>query len=84
MYMGLLYTFFVGYISYESIPDHCIVIIGVSVMSLVVFVLFAIVARRYKLRQRNDIIPYHMFAENQFESDYRQKQMYGDHFDWSE
>ena len=38
--------------------------------------LFVFVAKRYKLRVRNEVIPYHMFAEDQFESNYRQERDY--------
>ena len=40
------------------------------------FILFVFVSKWYKLRKRNDVIPYHMFAENQFESNCRQE------YDW--
>ena len=40
---------------------------------LVFFVIFLLVSKWYKLRKRDDVIPYHMFAEDQFESDYRQE-----------
>ena len=29
----------------------------------------------YKLRKRDDVIPYHMFVEDQFESNYAQKRI---------
>ena len=31
------------------------------------FLLFVAVSKWYKLRKRDDIVPYHMFAENYFE-----------------
>ena len=31
------------------------------------FLLFAAISKWYKLRKRDDIVPYHMFAENYFE-----------------
>ena len=37
---------------------------------------FLILSRQYKLRKRNDIIPYHMFAEDQFESNYNQERQW--------
>ena len=37
------------------------------------FLVFVYAATWYKLRKRDDVIPYHMFAEDQFESDYRQE-----------
>ena len=36
------------------------------------FFLFLILSKRYKLRARDDVIPYNMFAENQFESNRKQ------------
>ena len=39
-----------------------------------VFLIFVLVSKWYRLRKRDDIIPYHMFAEDQFESDYRQEE----------
>ena len=43
------------------------------VAQLVLFVIFLFVSKWYKLRKRQDIIPYHMFAEVQFESNQRQE-----------
>ena len=40
---------------------------------LVFFVMFLFVSKWYKLRKRDDVIPYHKFAEDQFESNYRQE-----------
>ena len=40
---------------------------------LVFFVIFVLLSKWYKLRKRDDVIPYHMFAEDQFESNYRQE-----------
>ena len=40
---------------------------------LVFFVIFLLVSKRYKLRKRDDVIPYYMFAEGQFESNNRQE-----------
>ena len=82
--LGLTILAYFSVILHESIPNTCVFVIVISVMNLGVFVLYVIVSRRYKLRQRNDIIPYHLFAENQFESDYRQKQLYADDLDWSD
>ena len=73
LFVGLLSILvYLGIILNLSVPNGCIFIIVISVMSLGVFVLSVVVASRHKLRQRNDIIPYHMFAENQFESDHKQ------------
>ena len=41
--------------------------------ALMFFIIFLLVSKWYKLRKRDDVIPYHMFAEDQFESDYRQE-----------
>ena len=43
------------------------------VAELVFFVIFVFLSKWYKLRKRDDVIPYHMFAENQFESNHRQE-----------
>ena len=48
-------------------------IIAIALMAGV-FLIFVLISKWYKLRKRDDIIPYHMFAEDQFESDYRQEQ----------
>ena len=42
-----------------------------SVLMLGLFPLFVFASKRYKLRKRDDIIPYHLFAEEQFERDYQ-------------
>ena len=44
-----------------------------SVVLVVFIVLFALASKWYKLRKRDDVIPYHMFAEDQFETNYRQE-----------
>ena len=36
------------------------------------FATFLFLSKRYKLRKRDEVIPYHMFAEDQFESNYEQ------------
>ena len=56
--------------------ELCLVYIALSVIGVGVFVLFVFVSKRYKLRVRNDVIPYHLFAEDQFESNYRQERDY--------
>ena len=38
------------------------------------FVLFLFLSNKYKLRQTDKPIPYHMFIENQFDSNYKQKE----------
>ena len=54
----------------------CVVYIALSVIGVGVFVLFVFLAKRYRLRVRNDVIPYRLFAEDQFESNYRQERDY--------
>ena len=44
-----------------------------SVAQIAFFVMFVLVSKWYKLRKREDVIPYHMFAEDQFESNQRQE-----------
>ena len=46
---------------------------GRCVAGLVLFVMFVFVSKWYKLRKRDDVIPYHMFAEDQFESNHMQE-----------
>ena len=83
--MGLLVILiYLDIILNQCIPNGCICVVVISVMNLGVFVLYVIVSRQHKLRQRNDIIPYHMFAENQFEGDYRKKQLYANDLDFSD
>ena len=43
------------------------------VVTLMLPMIFLFVSKWYKLRKRDDVIPYHMFAEDQFESNYRQE-----------
>ena len=40
-----------------------------TVTIIVYFVLFVVTSKRYKLRERNDIVPYHVFAEDFFEKE---------------
>lgn len=47
-----------------------------SVESLLCFLLFVLVSRKYKLRKRDDIVPYHLLAEEVFEKNYQRKQDY--------
>ena len=42
----------------------------------VIFLLFVIISKWYKLRKRDDIVPYHMFAEDYFEKNYKLEQQY--------
>ena len=37
------------------------------IIAMLNFLLFAAISKWYKLRKRDDIVPYHMFAENYFE-----------------
>ena len=40
------------------------------------FVVFMFVSKAYKLRKRDDIVPYHMIAEDYFEKNYEREQQY--------
>ena len=51
-------------------------------ITLAVFFLFVILSKRYKLRARDDVIPYNLFAENQFESNYKQERKYLKKMGW--
>ena len=42
-------------------------------VTLVVLAVFVLVSKWYKLRIRDDIVPYHLFAEDNFESNYEQE-----------
>ena len=44
--------------------------------ALVFFVMFLFASKWYKLRKRDDVIPYYTFAEDQFESNYRQESIW--------
>ena len=68
---GIFYFLYVGvdyyiYIKWVLHIVRCVVL-------LAFFVMFVFVSKWYKLRKRDDVIPYHMFAEDQFESNYRQE-----------
>ena len=69
-------------LSCNWIVHDCKVNLALSALSLCVFVLFLIVSKRYQLRQRNEVIPYHMFAENRFENDYRLRREFLKDRDW--
>ena len=47
-----------------------------TLVMLTIFILFVIVSKQYKLRKRNDIVPYHMFAEEYFEKNYELERQY--------
>ena len=47
-----------------------------SVLTLFVFLFFILVSKKYKLRKRDDIVPYYLFAEGTFEKNYAQEQRY--------
>ena len=51
-------------------------------IAFAVLLLFVILSKRYKLRVRDDVIPYNLFAENQFESDYKQERKYLKNLGW--
>ena len=61
---------FVGVNSYLIVNFKCNPFVNafLSVAILAVFAVFVLLSKWYKLRKRNDVIPYHMFAEDQFES----------------
>ena len=42
----------------------------------IAFILFVFISKRYQLRKRDDVIPYHMFAENYFENNYHREREY--------
>ena len=43
------------------------------VVTLMLLVIFLFASKWYKLSKRDDVIPYHTFAEDEFESNYRQE-----------
>ena len=47
-----------------------------ALVMLTVFILFVIVSKKYKLRRRDDIVPYHLFAEEYFEKNYELERQY--------
>ena len=47
-----------------------------TLVILTLFILFVIVSKRYKLRKRDDIVPYHMFAEEYFEKNHELERQY--------
>ena len=47
-----------------------------SVIIFIAFILFVFISKRYQLRKRDDVIPYHMFAEDYFENNYRRESEY--------
>ena len=69
--LGLWGIFTVLGLSSNWFVHDCKVNIALSALSLCVFLLYLFVSKRYKLRERNEVIPYHTFAEKQFESNYR-------------
>ena len=47
-----------------------------SIITLTSFILFLIIAKRYKLRIREDIVPYDRFAEDFVDSDIRRREVF--------
>ena len=47
-----------------------------TVITAALLLLFVVVSWRYKLRKRDDVIPYHMFAENYFETNHVQRRVF--------
>ena len=70
------------FILVHILNELCVIYVTLSLISVGVFALFVFVSKRYKLRVRNDIIPYHMFAEDQFESNYKQETDYLKRIGW--
>ena len=68
---------FVNLFVYRTFPVPWILYTVRSLVLVVFTVLFALASKWYKLRKRDDVIPYHMFAEDQFESNYRQESNWG-------
>ena len=63
-------------------PNHSIAYAIIFVTITGFFMLYLFLSKRYKLRQRDEPIPYHMFAENQFESNYKQERDYLKEHGW--
>ena len=53
-----------------------------TLVMLTIFILFVIVSKKYKLRKRDDIVPYHMFAEEYFEKNYELERQYLLHMEY--
>ena len=64
------------------ILDHLIAHAVIFTIISSFFILFVFLSKRYKLRQRDDAIPYHVFAENEFESNYKQEREYLKEHGW--
>ena len=47
-----------------------------TLVMFTIFILFVVISKWYKLRKRDDIVPYHMFAEECFEKNYKLEQQY--------
>ena len=52
---------------------HCVLI-------MIVLIVFVITAKQYKFRKRNGTVLFHMFAEEEFEKNYKQKRRYWKQF----
>ena len=48
----------------------------IAAIIFLAFILFVFISKRYKLRKRDEAIPYHMFAEDYFENNYRREREY--------
>ena len=46
------------------------------------FILFVFISKWYQLRKRDDVVPYHMFAEDYFENNYCREHEYLKHMDF--
>ena len=74
----IIWTYVIPQVSWCAFYDyilHCILIV-------IVLIVYVIAAKWYKFRKRNDIVPFHMFAEEEFESNYRQEKNYRKSFDY--
>ena len=76
-WIGTFLVFFMlSRLLYHYIHGEIFGYVAVPAVAFAVFFLFVILSKRYKLRTRDDVIPYNTFAENQFESNYKQERKY--------
>ena len=59
----------------DFITDHRIAHAVFFVTISGFFIFFVLLSQRYKLRKRDDAIPYHIFAENEFENNYKRQRI---------
>ena len=53
---------------YQNLASSGLIMLG--------FVMFVFVSKAYKLRKRDDIVPYHVIAEDYFEKNFKREQEY--------